>query len=142
MELHNINEKPTLEGGEFSPNWTAKSPQQEAANENPHVQGKSHFIHALLHIKGTICETIVCVLHDDGSSQKSILEKLVRKLQLKTSPSTYKVKSSFQGTSYNGTCENKGLGNYKEKRDFLILALQLSDVILDMPFQHQHNPCI
>ena len=58
----------------------------------------------------------------------SFLEKLVKKLQLQNSPSSYKVKSAFQGTRYNGICEIKALeisiGPYKEKSDFLISPLQ------------------
>lgn len=81
-------------------------------------------------------------MHDDGSSHDFISENLVHKLQLKTSPTSYKVKSAFQGTRYNGTCMVRDLeiqtGAYKGSCNFLI-APHSTDVILDMPFRHQYN---
>ena len=145
-ELHNIEEEPTNADVHSTPDWTEDSLQQEVDTDELLVPGKSPSIHALLCMQGTVCETEVCVLHDDGSSHDFLSEKLVRKLKLETTPSSYKVKSAFQGTRYNGTREIKGLeiciGDYKEKRDFLIAPLHSSDVILGMPFRHQHNPCI
>ena len=52
-------------------------------------------IYSLLHMQGPINGYQVCVLHDDRSSHDIISKKLIRKLQLHTSPSLYKVKSTF-----------------------------------------------
>lgn len=100
--------------------------------------------HSLLCIQGFVNGQPISILHDDSISHDFISERLMHKLQLHTSPSSYKVKSTFQGTCYNGTCEVKHLeiriGPYKETRDFLIAPLHSTDLILGMPFRHQYNP--
>ena len=113
-------------------------------NNNP--SGNPIPLHSLLRMSATINDTQVSVLHDDGSTHDFISQRLAHKLNLTTTKSAFKVKSAFQGTHFNGmsivTDLSISLVDYTQKRTFLVAPLHSTDVILGMPFHHEHNPCI
>ena len=91
----------------------------------------------------TIQYTPVSILHDDGSTHDFISKRLAHKLNFPTVRSSFKVKSAFQGTQYNGISMNIVLpitiGAYTQKCSFLIAPLQSTNIIMGIPFCHEHN---
>lgn len=69
---------------------------------NNDTSGTSFPLHSLLRMNAKIQDAQVSVLHDDGSTHDFISDRLVRKLNLTTVKSPFKVKSAFQGTRFNG----------------------------------------
>ena len=93
-----------------------------------------------------IHDTNVSLLHDDGSTHDFISTRLAHKLNLPTVKSPFKVKSAFQGTCFNGVSMVLDLpitiGTFTQKHTFLVTPLHSTDVILGIPFRHEHNPHI
>lgn len=113
---------------------------------NTDASGTSIPLHSLLRMNAKIHDTHVFVLHDDDSTHDFISERLARKLNLTTIKCPFKVKSAFQGTHFNGISMISDLpitlGAYTQKRSFLVAPLHSTDIILGMPFPHEHNPDI
>ena len=91
---------------------------------NIDASGNSVPLHSLFCMTATIQDTPVSVLHDDGSTHDFIYERLALELDLTTVKSSFKVKSAFQGTRYNGISMVTDLpitiGAYTQKRSFLL----------------------
>ena len=83
------------------------------------------------------------ISYDDVSNHDFIFERLARKLNLTTIRSSFAVKSAFQSTRYNGISMVTDLpitiGAYTQKRSFLVAPLHSTDLILGIPFCHEHN---
>ena len=103
-------------------------------------------LHSLLRMNGSIHNTLIFVLHDDGSTHDFISSCLVQKLNIKIIKSNFKVKSAFEGTRYNGISLIHNLeitiGAYTQKCSFLVAPLRSTYVILGIPFHHKNNPNI
>ena len=138
-QIHHIEED-----NDFQADWVDDSLSHDMGNTD--ASGNSIPLHSLLRMNAKIHDTQVSVLHDDGSTHDFISERLARKLNLTTIKCPFKVKSAFQGTRFNGISMISDLpitlGAYTQKRSFLVAPLHSTDVILGMPFCHEHNPDI
>ena len=129
---------------DFQADWMETPHAHDMGNDT--APGNSIPLHSLLRMKATIQDTSVSVLHDDGSTHDFISQRLAHKLNLTMSACPFKVKSAFQGTRFNGISMVSDLsitlGAFTQKRTFLVAPLQSTDVILGIPFRHEHNPAI
>lgn len=139
MQIHHIKGD-----NDFQADWMDDPQAHDMGNDT--APGNSILLHSLLRMKATIQDTHVSVLHDDGSTHDFISQRLAHKLTLTTTKCPFKVKSAFQGTRYNGMSMVSDLyitlGAFTQKRSFLVAPLQSTDVILGIPFRHEHNPAI
>ena len=91
---------------------------------NTDASGNPILLHSLLRMIATIQDTLVSVLHDDGSKHDFIFERLTHILNLATVKFSFKVKTAFQGTRYNVFSMVVDLpitiGAYTQKRSFLV----------------------
>lgn len=136
-QIHHIEDD-----NDFQSDWMDDSFSHDMGNMD--VSGNSIPLHSLLRMTAKIQDTHVSILHDDGSTHDFISTRLARKLNLTTIKSPFKVKSAFQGTHFNGISMISDLpitiGAYTQKRSFLVAPLHSTDVILGIPFCHEHNP--
>ena len=121
-----------LEGdNNFQADWVDDFAIQNMGNAES--TGNSNSLHSLLRMNATVQDTHVSVLHDDGSTHDFISECLAHKLKLPTLKSSFKVKSAFWDTWYNGISMITDLpitmGAYTQKRSFLVVPLQSRDIM-------------